>query len=294
CARGKFIVHLDADCSFYPDAIENAVIPFYLDDRIGAVGGNLEVRNDMDSLCTTLQAIEYLIFITIGRSVSSSLGILRIVSGAFGVFRADLLQRIKGWDVGPGLDGDLTLKIRKLGYKVHFEPRATALTTVPDGFGKLARQRVRWSRSLIRFRLRKHVDLMVPNRNFNLMNFASVAENIMYDLVLNVMWFVYIAYIIINFSQVLGYIIITGFALYTLSKVLEFIVVLLMSPHWRTKLKYIPYLPAMVLYTGYYIRVIRTWAYIKEFFFRSSYNDPWNPYKTSSEALKMEKSITKL
>ena len=59
-SKGKYIVHLDADCSFDRDAIEKVLIPFYLDDKIGAVGGNVKVRNYKDSLCAKLQAIEYL------------------------------------------------------------------------------------------------------------------------------------------------------------------------------------------------------------------------------------------
>lgn len=290
--KGEFVIPVDADCSFHRDAIEQILIPFFLNKEIGAVGGNLMVRNDSKSLCTTLQAIEYLIYIFVGRTVASSLGILRIVSGAFGAFRKDALERIKGWDVGPGLDGDLTLKIRKLGYKVHFEPKAVALTHVPETFTKLARQRIRWSRSLVRFRIRKHKSFFVPTKNFNLLNFLTVTDNIVYDLILNVMWYIYMIDIIVNFTSSLGYVIVAGFILYSFSKVLEFIVVLLISDTRRDKLKYIVYLPAMVLYTGYYIRFIRTWAYIKEFLFRSSYSDPWNPYKTSSEAMKLDKNIT--
>ncbi|MBA3665955.1 MAG: glycosyltransferase family 2 protein, partial [Bacteroidetes bacterium] len=58
-SHGKIIIHLDADCSYDNDAIEKILIPFYLDEHIGAVGGNVMVRNYEDSLCTTLQAIEY-------------------------------------------------------------------------------------------------------------------------------------------------------------------------------------------------------------------------------------------
>ncbi|HKK47264.1 MAG TPA: glycosyltransferase [Balneolaceae bacterium] len=287
--KGEYVIHLDADCSFNRDAIEQILIPFYENDKIGAVGGNLQVRNDTESLCTTLQAIEYLIYIFVGRTVASSLGILRIVSGAFGAFRIEVLDRIKGWDVGPGLDGDLTLKIRKLGYKVHFEPNAVALTHAPETFKKLAKQRIRWSRSLVRFRMRKHSSLLKPTKNFNLLNFLTVAENILFDVVLNVMWYIYMIDIAIHFSASIGYVIVAGFVLYMASKMLEFIVVVLFSDTRWDKFKYIPYLPAMVLYTGYYIRIIRTWAYIKEYFFRSSYKDPWNPLKTSAEALRLEK-----
>jgi len=290
--KGEYVIHIDADCSFHRDAIEQILIPFYLNDKIGAVGGNLMVRNSRESLSTTLQSIEYLIYIFVGRTVTSSLGILRIVSGAFGAFRKKLLQQTGGWDVGPGLDGDLTLKIRKMGYKVHFEPKAVALTQVPETFAKLTKQRIRWSRSLVRFRLRKHKNLFSPTKNFDLTNFATVADNIFYDVILNAMWFIYMIDIIINFTSSLGYVIVAGFLLYTFSKVLEFIVVLLISENRKDKLRYIIYLPAMVPYTGYYIRFIRTWAYLKEFFFRSSYLDPWNPRKTSSEAMKLDKKIS--
>ena len=43
-SKGKFVLHFDADCSFNRDAIENALVPFYYDPKIGAVGGNF-VRN---------------------------------------------------------------------------------------------------------------------------------------------------------------------------------------------------------------------------------------------------------
>ena len=57
-SSGKIIVHLDADCSYDNDAIEKIIIPFFLEENIGAVGGNIFVRNYEDSLCTTLQAVE--------------------------------------------------------------------------------------------------------------------------------------------------------------------------------------------------------------------------------------------
>jgi len=41
-ATGEFVVHLDADSSLRYDAIEEIMIPFYMDSKIGAVGGNLK------------------------------------------------------------------------------------------------------------------------------------------------------------------------------------------------------------------------------------------------------------
>jgi biofilm PGA synthesis N-glycosyltransferase PgaC len=135
--KGKFIIHMDADCSYDRDAIEKIIIPFYLDKEVGGVGGNVMVRNYDESLVTSLQAIEYYDTISIGRAVTSYLGIYRIISGAFGAFRADVLDQMKGWDIGPGLDGDITVKIRKLGYKIKFEQDAVCLTSVPKHLQKI-------------------------------------------------------------------------------------------------------------------------------------------------------------
>lgn len=155
--RGRFVVHLDADSNLRYDSIERILIPFYLHHDVGAVGGDIRVDNVTDSMATRMQGVEYIKAITTGRTVSSMLGILRIVAGAYGAFRRDVLERLGGWDVGPGLDGDITLKIRKLGLRIVHEPEAVCYTNVPDSFRKLARQRFRWDRSMVRFRMRKHV-----------------------------------------------------------------------------------------------------------------------------------------
>jgi hypothetical protein len=43
----------------------------------------------------------------------------------------------------------------------------------------------------------------------------------------------------------------------------------------------------MVVYFGYFLRFVRSIAYIQEFFFKKSYDDPWNPPKSSSQAKKL-------
>ncbi len=283
-AKGKYIVHFDADCSFDSDAVEKSLIPFYYDPRIAAVGGNLEVRNQKESLATTLQAIEYLKVILVGRMVTSYLGIYRIISGAFGTFRADVIRRIGGWDIGPGLDGDITVKIRKLGYRVYFEPAANGLTSVPNTFKKLTKQRLRWDKSIIRFRLRKHFDIFYPNANFQFRNMFSSLENITYNVLMNIKWMIYIVDMAWNYSHLLIFIIPANLILYTLANYLQFCAIMLMVRNPREKHRLLLYLPAMVFYTGYYLRIVRSVAHFKEFFFRESYADPWNPLKSSLKA----------
>lgn len=286
-SKGEYILHLDADCSFNREALENALIPFFMDPTIGAVGGSLEVRNADKNLCTTLQAIEYLKTISIGRMVTSYLGIYAIISGAFGLFRKDVLDKVKGWDIGPGLDGDITVKIRKLGYKVHFEPSAIGLTSAPDSFAKLAKQRLRWNKSIVRFRMRKHIDIFYPNQHFSFMNFFASAENITYNVILNIIWYFHIADMIINFPHLLKYIVPMNIILYALANMLQFSFILMFTDDVKNKLKLFLYVPLMVFYNGYFLRIVKTIAHFREMFLWSSYSDSWNPSKSSMQAKRM-------
>lgn len=282
-ARGEIIIHLDADSHLEKDAIETILIPFYMDPRIGAVGGDIRVANVNKSLATKCQTIEYLKAISTGRTISSELGILRIIAGAHGAFRKDILDRIKGWDVGPGLDGDITVKIRKLGFKVIHEPFAICYTNVPDAFKKLAKQRFRWDRSLIRFRVRKHRDILLPSKNFSLKNFLASADNIFFNLILDAKWWIYIVQIFIFARSHFEIVFIINFVLYGVANILEFAVALvLLGRTIRKKDLYTAlWLPLMPIYTGMFLRAVRTFAYLMEYIFKVSFFDKWNPWKVS-------------
>jgi biofilm PGA synthesis N-glycosyltransferase PgaC len=284
-AKGKIVVHLDADCSYDNDAIEKIIIPFYLNENIGAVGGNVFVRNYKENLCTTLQAIEYADTISAGRITTSYLGIYRVVSGAFGAFLKDALDRVGAWDIGPGLDGDITVKLRKLGYKIAFEPDAVCQTNVPSNFRSLMKQRLRWDKSIIRFRLRKHRDVFYPNAKFTFSNFFSSVENITYNLILNLKWWVYITDLFLNFFNQLQFVFTFNIFLYTTTNFMKFLIFSLFRKRKNESVVYfLIYIPCMVFYFGLYLRIVRSVAYTQEFFFKKSYQDPWNPQKSSAHA----------
>ena len=283
-SKGKYIVHLDADCSFDREAIENILIPFFIDEKIGAVGGNVKVRNADESLCARLQAIEYLKTISVGRIISSQLGIYKIISGAFGAFRSDVIDSIKGWDIGPGLDGDITVKIRKSGFKTVFEPSAVCLTNAPSKFKVLTKQRLRWDKSIIRFRVRKHKDVYLPSENFRWSNFFALFENVFYNVILDITWWFYMMDLIFNFAGSLKYIIPMNITIYTIVGFMQMTSTYIYSERRKEELKLWPYVPMMSIYTGTYLRLVRSVAYIHEFIWKKSYDDPWNPVKSSSQA----------
>ena len=282
--KGKYIVHLDADCSFDSDAIENIVIPFYMDEEIGAVGGNVKVRNYRTSLATKLQAIEYLKTISVGRISTSYLGIYKIISGAFGAFRKDVLDQVGYWDIGPGLDGDITVKIRKSGYKTVFEPSAICLTSAPINFKILAKQRLRWNKSLVRFRIRKHADVYVPHANFKWLTFFALFENLFYNLVLDVLWWIYLVDLVLNFHDQLHYVLMMNLTLYICTGFIQILIIFLYSERKKEELYLWLFVPFMTLYNGFFLRYVRTRAYLQELFLYKSYDDPWNPVKSSRQA----------
>ncbi len=285
-SKGKYIVHIDADSHLKMDTIETILLPFYMDDSIGAVGGDVRVANTEKSFATRLQAIEYFKSISTGRTISSELGILRIIAGAHGAFRRDILERLHGWDVGPGLDGDITLKIRKLGFRVVHEPMAVCYTNVPETFRRVAKQRFRWDRSMIRFRVRKHRDILLPSAGFSLTNFIASAENIFFNLVLDVKWWFYVVQMMFVNPALLGYIFIINYVLYLLANIVEFIMAcaLLHSSLRAKDYALVLFLPLIPVYTGIFLRIVRTYAYLMEFVHGASYYDKWNPWKVSRVA----------
>ena len=283
-ARGKYIVHLDADSSLDRDAIEKILLPFYYDPKIKAVGGCVKVRNADDTLCSTMQALEYLKTIQVGRMVTNALGIYHIISGAFGAFERKKLMEIGMWDIGPGLDGDITQKIRKSGDKVYFAEDAICMTSVPTQWHVLFKQRQRWSKSLIRFRLRKHFDILMPYKHFSILNWLSNMENLVYDCFFNFIWMFYIVSLIFMHTDRLMEIFLVGWMIRYCFSLVAFGVIMMISERASEEKKLLPFLLVSTFYTGYFLRLTRLLAHIKELFFFSSYKDAWNPKKTSELA----------
>lgn len=283
-ASGKYIIHLDADSSLDRDAIEKILIPFYFDRNIKGVGGCIKVRNAHESLCSTLQALEYLKTIMVGRMGSNMLGIYHIISGAFGAFETEAIREVGCWDIGPGLDGDITQKLRKAGYKVWFANDAVCMTNVPTSWAKLFKQRKRWSKSLVRFRIRKHSDILWSDRNFSFLNMFSNLENIVYDFAFNYVWFFYIIMLFFMNVDRLWEIIVIGYLIRMAFAIIAFGVILIITERTREEAKLFPYVFVTTFYTGYFLRITRLIAHTSELFFYSSYKDAWNPKKTSAVA----------
>lgn len=284
CDR-DFVLCIDIDTSLDRDAIEN-MLTHMEDVDVGAVSGDLSVRNKYASLATHFQAIEYLTHLSMGRRFTSLMGILGIVSGAFGLYRREAILPVGGWEVGPGEDSDITNKLRRTKWKIRFAHEALALTDVPVSFAAYIRQRTRWSRSCIR-KLRKHKVSFNPfDPLFSLSNLLSLINILYYQVAAACMFYVYLIWIFWHYSE-FSILVLTSVALIYLSEtLLNFIIVALLYPE-REPLRLGLYLIGQSLFQSYIMRAVRFYSYADEFLFRNSYNDSFYPSKVRSQVEKL-------
>ncbi len=165
-ATGDIIIAIDGDTSFDNDMVACAV-RYFAEPGVVAVAGNLRVRNASHSLATRLQALEYMLAIHASRIGLDQLNAVNNISGAFGVFRTDLVRRIGGWDSGTAEDLDITLRIKKYfrrhpGMRIRFAPDAIGHTDAPETFRGFFFQRLRWDGDLYYLYVRKHLRSLRP------------------------------------------------------------------------------------------------------------------------------------
>ncbi len=159
-AQGEIVMALDGDTSFDNTMVKNAVRHF-ADPNVVGVAGNLRVRNARKSLITRLQAIEYMLSIHAAKIGLSEFNVVNNISGAFGIFRRRIVEKVGGWDSGTAEDLDITLKIkayfgRHPNLRIVFEPNAIGHTDAPENLWGLLDQRLRWDGDLYYSIFRKH------------------------------------------------------------------------------------------------------------------------------------------
>jgi len=172
-ARGEFIIIIDADTILAYGSVQHWLVPFR-DPKVGAVAANIRVNNSAKCLLTRFQEIEYALK-TSNKVFQARFNLLYIISGMGGMFRAEILRRLGGYDTGLGDDRDLTTMIRKQRWKLALSVDAVVWTTCPETVNHLAKQRARWRRNVVKICISKHRDLYVPGR-YGLANFMVAIE----------------------------------------------------------------------------------------------------------------------
>jgi len=127
------------------------------------VAGNAKVGNRIN-IVTRWQALEYITSQNMDRRAFASLNCITVVPGAVGAWRRDLIEQCGGFSSDTlAEDQDLTLRIRKLDYRIGYEESAIAWTEAPATLRMLARQRFRWAYGTLQC-LWKHADALFRPR----------------------------------------------------------------------------------------------------------------------------------
>jgi len=143
-AKGEVIVSIDGDTIVDPEAIPRLVRHF-ADPKVGAVAGNVKVIN-RNRWLTRWQALEYITSQNLEKRAFDLLNCIPVVPGAIGAWRTSVLRDHHGFSGDTvAEDTDLTLTIRREGWKILYDEDAIGRTEVPETVDALIRQRFRWT-----------------------------------------------------------------------------------------------------------------------------------------------------
>jgi poly-beta-1,6-N-acetyl-D-glucosamine synthase len=275
--RGDIIVILDIDTTLDRDGIER-LLPYFADPRVGGVGGDMGVANPNASLVARLQDIEYLITISLGRRIADMLGTLSIVSGAFGAFRRSAILGVGGLDCEVGEDADLTMKLRRAGWRIRFAPEAHSMTNVPETVPALIAQRLRWDRGIVTIWFRKFRSVFDPrSATFRLTDVVALLDVLLFQMILTLAFPVYVVWLWYYFDTfgltILGA---TLFG-YVAMDLVALTIASTLVGDLRRGMGLLIYLPGFAVLQMCLMRQVRLIAVLQELLLRSSYRDPYVP-----------------
>lgn len=144
-ANGEILVCIDGDAILHPDCVTWLVRRFARRPRLGAVTGNPRIRN-RSSLLGLLQVGEFSATIGLIKRTQRLYGRVFTVSGVVVAFRVSALHDV-GWWTDDNLteDVDVTWKLQRRRWTVHFEPNALCYILMPETLRGLWKQRLRWA-----------------------------------------------------------------------------------------------------------------------------------------------------
>jgi cellulose synthase/poly-beta-1,6-N-acetylglucosamine synthase-like glycosyltransferase len=167
-ARCPLFCCVDADSILERASLRRVVTPFHEDPDVIASGGTVRIANGCEvrsgflervhlpsRLLPLFQIVEYLRAFLFGRLGWSALNAVLIISGAFGVFRKDVVVAAGGYRHDTiGEDMELVVRLHRFHrlsgrpYRIAFLPDPICWTEAPESLRVLRNQRTRWQRGL--------------------------------------------------------------------------------------------------------------------------------------------------
>lgn len=156
---GDVFVTVDSDSIVKTDTLRNLVSPFVVNEKCGAVAGNIRVLNNNKSILPKMLNVSFVLSFEFVRSAESALKSVLCTPGALAAYRrtavfacleAWINQTFMGKASDIGEDRAMTNMILKQGKQVLFQRNAYAYTNVPESYKGLYKMFIRWGRSNVR------------------------------------------------------------------------------------------------------------------------------------------------
>lgn len=195
-----YFVCIDADSMLQKNSLERIVQPTMADDNVVAVGGMVRVARQVEldhsrgpvyrfvwRMLSSMQAMEYDRSFLAARILLDNFNGNLIISGAFGLFKKDVVMAVGGYDTNTlGEDMELVMKLHTfcrsngIPYAIRYEPSAICWSQAPGSFRDLGKQRRRWHLGLFQC-LKKYRHIFL-NRQFGAVGTVSYLYYLLYEL----------------------------------------------------------------------------------------------------------------
>lgn len=167
-ARHPLFCGVDADSILSRNSLQRVAKPFLNDPDMVATGGTVRVANGCEvsegfltkvglptNIWALFQVVEYLRAFLFGRLGWSQINAMLIISGAFGLFKTEVVVAAGGYRSNTiGEDMELVVRIHRMlreqgkRYRITFVPEPVCWTEAPENRTTLRNQRIRWQRGL--------------------------------------------------------------------------------------------------------------------------------------------------
>ena len=182
-SRYPYFICMDADSMLQHDALERIVKPVLTDENLIACGGLVRIANGVvlengrvkkygmpKKMVTAMQVLEYERSFLASRILFDMFNGNMIISGAFGLFKKDIVIAVGGYDHGTmGEDMELVVRLHvfckknNIPYTIKYEPEAVCWSQAPESMSDLKKQRRRWHLGLFQS-LSKHSQVLLSTK----------------------------------------------------------------------------------------------------------------------------------
>ena len=199
-SRFPYFICIDADSALQRDSLREIVAPVIEGDTVVAVGGLVRPANGIAlrdgrvqsyslprKIIPAMQVLEYDRSFLSARILLDQFNGNLIISGAFGLFRKDVVLAVGGYDPETvGEDMELVTRLHVfcrgngIPYRIRYAPDAICWSQAPETLGDLMRQRRRWHTGLFESMV-KHTRLFA-NFRFGPVAVLSYTYFLVYEL----------------------------------------------------------------------------------------------------------------